>query len=362
MSRVKFTRIGICFVAAASMTWAQKIEFVPVTSKAVSRSVDLPGEFQPFMSVTLHAKVAGYVDRVTVDRGSTAKQGEVLVELSAPEMASHIAEAEARIQAAEADRLQVEAQLAATRSTYEKLKKASETQGAIAGNELVQVQQQIEAEQALIQSRRQLSQAATASLHALQDMQGYLRIVAPFGGVITDRLIHPGALVGPGAESPLLVLQQLSKLRLVVAIPEEDAGTIPLGAKIAFKVPAFPERAFSGVVARSSHTLDPKTRTLTVEMDVANGDGSLAPGMYPTVSWPVRQSRPALLVPASSVVTTTERTFVIRNQNGHAEWVDVKKGAASGDLVEVTGQLKAGDMIVRRASDETRNGAPLPVL
>ena len=105
--------------------------------------------------------------------------------------------------------------------------------------------------------------------------------------------------------------------------------------------------------------LDPKTRTMPVELDVFNRDGSLAPGMYPTVSWPVRRARPVLFVPRTSVVTTTERTFVIRNSDGRAEWVDVKKGAADGDLVEVIGNLRPGDMVVRRATDEVRDGTPL---
>lgn len=359
MSRSRSIRFLICFVAVTALTRAQKVDFVSVISKAVSRSVDLPAEVQPFLSVSLHARVPGYVERVAVDRGSNVKQGDVLVELNAPEMAARIAEAQAKIQAIDSDRLQAEAQLAATRSTYERTQKAAETPGAIAGNELVQMQQQIAAGQALIQSRRQSSQAAEADLRALKEMQSYLRIVAPFDGVVTDRLVHPGALVGPGADSPLLVLQQISRLRIVVAVPEEDSGTIAEGAKVTFHVPALPERTYSGTVARSSHALDPKTRTMAVELDVANADGSLSPGMYPTVNWPVRRSRPALLVPVSSVVTTTERTFVIRSRDGHAEWIDVKKGQVEGTLIEVTGALQAGNKIVMRATDEIRDGAPL---
>jgi len=359
MSRSRSIRFLICFAAVTALTRAQKVDFVSVISKAVSRSVDLPAEVQPFLSVSLHARVPGYVERVAVDRGSIVKQGDVLVELNAPEMAARIAEAEAKIQAIESDRLQAEAQLAATRSTYERTQKAAETPGAIAGNELVQMQQQIAAGQALIQSRRQSSQAAEADLRALKEMQSYLRIVAPFDGIITDRLIHPGALVGPGADSPLLVLQQISRLRIVVAVPEEDSGTIAQGAKVTFHVPAFPERTYSGTIARSSHALDPKTRTMAVELDVANADGSLSPGMYPTVNWPVRRSRPALLVPVSSVVTTTERTFVIRSRDGHAEWIDVQKSQVEGAFVEVMGALHAGDKVVMRATDEIRDGSPL---
>ena len=83
--------------------------------------------------------------------------------------------------------------------------------------------------------------------------------------------------------------------------------------------------------------------------------------MYPTVKWPVRRSRAALFVPKTSVVTTTERMFVIRNKDGRAEWVDVRKGAADGDLIEVLGDLKAGDTVVRRATDELREGTTLRV-
>jgi RND family efflux transporter MFP subunit len=148
-------------------------------------------------------------------------------------------------------------------------------------------------------------------------------------------------------------------MRLVVAVPEEYVGGIVEGAKLSFQVPAYPERTYSGTLARVSHALDKGTRTMAVELDVANRDGSLAPGMYPSVKWPIRRSRPGLFVPKTSVVTTTERVFVVRNQNGHAEWVDVRKGAAEGDLIEVLGDLKAGDLVVRVATDEIRQGSAI---
>ena len=99
---------------------------------------------------------------------------------------------------------------------------------------------------------------------------------------------------------------------------------------------------------------------MPVELDVSNNDGSLSPGMYPTVKWPVRRSRPALFVPTTSVVTTTERTFVVRDRSGRAEWVNVRKGSTDGDLIEVMGDLRPADKVVRRGSDELRDGALLP--
>lgn len=346
-------------LAFACLVWSQTGDLVPVVAKAVSRTIDLPGEIAPFLSVSLHARVPGYVDRILVDRGSVVKQGDLLAELSAPEMAAQIAEAESKVQAADADRLQAEAQLAAAQSTYAGMKIAAQTAGAIAGNELIQAEKQVDAVKALANSRQQAGRVAEATVRALKDVQAYLKIMAPFDGVVTDRLVPPGALVGPGANPVVLILQQVSHLRLVVAVPEENVGGIMRGAKVAFSVPAHPERTYSGTVARIAQVLDQKTRTMAVELDVFNQDGSLAPGMYPTVKWPVRRARPALFVPKTSVVTTTERTFVVRNENGRAQWVDVRKGFAEGDLVEVLGELKAGDMVVRRATDEIRDGTPL---
>jgi membrane fusion protein (multidrug efflux system) len=345
--------------ALTSLAFSQTHDLVPVVSKPISRMVDLPGEFLPFLSVSLHAKVPGYVERILVDRGSRVDAGQLLAVLSAPEMGARIAEGESKVQAIESDLLQGEAQLSAAQSTYDRLKKAAQTPGAIAGNEIIQAEKQVEAAQALIRSREQAKHAAEASVNAEKEMQSYLQINAPFDGVVTERLVHPGALVGPGADPVLLILQQISRMRLVVAVPEEYVGGITEGAQMAFQVPAYPERTYSGTLARVSHSLDKGTRTMAVELDITNRDGLLAPGMYPSVKWPIRRSRPALFVPRTSVVTTTERTFVIRNQNGRAEWVDVRKGAADGDLIEVLGDLKPGDLLVRIATDEIREGSDM---
>jgi membrane fusion protein (multidrug efflux system) len=354
-----FIPIVAQLLGTATLVVAQTTELAPVVSKQLSRTVDLPAELQPFQTVSIHAKVRGYVDRMLVDRGSEVKQGQLLAELTAPEMKAQIAEAESKVQAAESERLQAEAQLSAAESTRDRLKKASETPGAIAGNELILAQKQVEAAQALVAAKRQAVRAVQGSVGTLKDLEAYLRITAPFDGTVTDRLVHPGALVGPGADPVMLVIQQIAHLRLVVPVPEEDAGGIVRGAQVQFHVPAYPERAYTGVVARIAHSLDQKTRTMAVELDVFNRDASLSPGMYPSVKWPVRRAHPSLMVPKTSVVTTTERTFVIRNHDGRAEWVNVTKGVADGDLIEVSGDLKPGDTVVRRANDEIRPGSPL---
>src|SRR5215471_10850603 len=334
-------------------------ELAPIVSKPVSRTIVIPAEIEPFLTVALKARVSGYVERVLVDRSSVVKEGQLLVELSAPEMQAQIAEAQSKTQAAVAELTQAEAQLAAAQSTYERMKKAAETPGAIAGNELIVAEKQVEGATAVINSRKEAARAAQSSVEALKRLEAYLKITAPFDGVVTERIVHPGALVGPGSNDPLLVLQQISHLRVTVAVPEANVGAIPKGAKVSFQVPAYPNRSFSGTIARRSQALDQKTRTMAVELDVMNPDQSLAPGMYATVKWPVQGSKPALYVPKTSVVTTTERTFVIREKDGKAEWVNVGKGAADGDSIEVIGPLKPGDKVVKRANDELREGTSL---
>jgi membrane fusion protein (multidrug efflux system) len=358
MKRLSLIAI-ICVLSETGQAWAQGIVLVSVVSKRLSRTIDLPGEFEPFQTVSVHAKVRGYVARMLVDRGSVVKQGQLLAEISAPEMSAQIAEIESKVEGAESERIQAEAQLAAAQSTSDRLKKAAETPGAVSANELIQAQTIVDVAKALIHSRMQAKRAIEAAVAAQKDLLSYLKVTASFDGIVTDRLVHPGALVGPGPDPVLLIIQDVSHLRLVVPLPEENIGGIVKGARVGFRVPAYPERTYSGTLARISHTLDPKTRSMAVEVDVMNRDGSLSPGMYPSVQWPIRKVNASLMVPKTSVVTTTERTFVIRDQEGRAEWVNVVKGAPDGDLIEVSGNLQAGDLVVKRANDELRDGSPL---
>lgn len=341
---------------------SQTVETVHVISRAIERKVDLPGEFMPYERVSIHAKVAGFVDEVLVDRGSVVKVGLLLATVVAPELTAKIAEAEAKVQAIESQRAEAEARTAAAQSTYERMKAASATPGVIAGNELIQAEKQVDMERSRVRAAESSITAAQAAVKAEQDIQAYLRITAPVAGVISERNVHPGALVGTAnATEPMFQLETENRLRLVVAVPEIDVGGIVRGGRVSFTVPAYPGETFTGIVSRFAHSVDAKTRSMAVELDVVNKNGHLAPGMYPTVSWPVRRNKPSLLVPPTAVGSNSERTFVIRVQNGVAEWVNVKKGPPSGDLIEVFGPLEADDVVLRRGTEEIHPGTRLNV-
>jgi membrane fusion protein, multidrug efflux system len=356
------SRLLITAALLHTILLAQGIDTVSVRSQTIQRTVILPGEILPYQQVLLHAKVSGYVERVLVDRGSPVHQGQLLATLSAPEIQAQTSELEARLQSAESARAEAEAQLAGAEATYDRLKSASATAGAIAGNELIQAEKRVDAQRAVVKSSESAAAAARAALSGARQMQSYLHLTAPFSGVITERYVHPGALVGPGNGSAgaMLELEQISRLRLVVPVPESLVAGIHTGARVSFRVPAYPGRTFSAFVARIDRALDPKTRTMSVELDVTNTRNELSPGMYPQVDWPAGSATPSLLVPQTAVVTTTERTFVIRVRNGHAEWVNVRKGTPQGgDAVEIFGPLSAGDQVIRRATDEIRDGSAI---
>lgn len=353
-------RVAVLGLALAATAWPQALETVRVTSGLAAKASRLPGELKPFLAVDVRARVTGFIESVEVDRGSTVKKGQVLVRLSAPELAAQVAEAESKGQAVEAQKAEARAKLLAAESTYDRLKAASATPGVIAGNELVLAEKAVEAAKAALGALDSAAAAASAAILPLKEMQKYLLVEAPFDGVVTERMIHPGALVGPSAGA-LVRIEQNTKLRLVIAVPEAEAAVVPRGAPVKFRVPAFPGQTFSASISRMARSVDPVTRTMAVEADVNNAGGSLAPGMYAEVEWSARRAKASLLVPPSAVATTTERSFVIRVSGGKAEWVNVSKGVAVGDLVEVFGAVGEGDVVVKRASDEIRNGSAVAV-
>ncbi len=336
------------------------VEVTKVVSKNLAITARLPGELQPYEVVAVYPKVTAFVDSISVDRGSVVQAGHLMARLMAPEIAAQRAEAQSKLQGAEAQRGEAEAKLAADESTYQRLKAASATPGVVAGNDLELAQKAVEADRARLESVREGAQAARSALKSVSEIEGYLQVRAPFDGVVTERNVHPGALVGPSSGSgvgvPIVRVEKISRLRLLVPVPEKYVAGIKEGAKVRFSVPAFPNQAFSGKVARIAHSVDVKTRTMPVELDVTNTDGRLAAGMFPEVVWPLSRSQSTLFVPASAVVRTTEAVFVVRIRGGSAEWVNVQTGEVDGKLTEVFGDLREGDDVAVRGTDELRAG------
>jgi RND family efflux transporter MFP subunit len=341
------------------------IEVVNVVQQPLDVTLSLPGELTPYQTVALYARVTGFVKTIRVDRGSRVRAGEPIAVLEAPELVAQKSEARSKLQSAEAQLGAIRSKAEASASTYEKLKAASATPGVVAGNDVVLAQKAVESDQGQIAAAQQNVEAARQALNSISDIESYLRITAPFAGIVTERNVHPGALVGPtggtGAATPIVRIVDSSRLRLVIPVPEAYTAGVTTGASLAFTVAAYPGQTFTGTVSRISQSVDVTTRTMSVELDVRNADGRLAPGTFCQVGWPLHRAAPSLLVPSGSVASTTGRTFVIRVRDGRTEWVDVKTGVASGPLVEVFGDLKPGDAIAARGTDELKAGTSVQI-
>lgn len=341
-----------------AQTAAPATDVATVMSRTLDKTISIPGDLSPYQAVDIHAKVTGFVEQIHVDRGSWVKRGQMLGALVAPELHAQHVEAEAKLQAVRAQQVEAEAKMIAAQSTFDRLKAASATAGVVAGHDLEIAERTLEAARAHVEAVKSGVGAAEAVIKAIQDLEAYLELRAPFDGVVTARNVHPGSLVGP-AGTPMVRIEQVSMLRLTVPVPEVYVAGITRGAKVTFTVSAHPGQPFQGVVARPAHSLDMKTRSMLVELDVTNPKQILAPGMFAEVRWPVSRAQMSLFVPTSALVRTSERQFVIRVRNGAAEWVDVRRGEVNGDLIEVFGDLSAGDVVVRRGNDEIRPGTPI---
>jgi membrane fusion protein (multidrug efflux system) len=330
---------------ADSVARPATIEVIPAEKGKLSTSLQVPGELRPYQQVDLYAKINSYVKKMLVDVGSEVQAGQLLVTLEAPEINSQLAGAKSRIQ-------QQQAIYLASKATYDRLLSTSKTPGTISQNDLDQAEARKNADYANVQAAKSASEEVTAN-------RNYLEIRAPFSGVITARNVNLGAYVGPsgkGSDLPLLVLQQQNKLRLVIAIPEASTGGLSTRDEVSFTVRSLPNQTFTAKVARLAGALDDKLRSERLEMDVQNTGKKLLPGMYAEVNLPLPGRDSAFVIPKSALVISTEKVFVIRVVNHKAQWVPVQKGLQADGKVEVHGNLKVGDMLVKTANDEIRDG------
>ncbi len=343
----------------------QAVSVATVESQKLNTTLSLPAQVSPYEAVDIYPKVTGFLDAINVDRGSRVHRGEVIIHLSAPELVAQRAQSEAALQSAEAQLSAVQAKFASDHGTYLHLAAAAKTPGVVANNDLLIAEQTAAADNAQVEAASKNVQAARDALRGVTQLESYLEIRAPFDGVVTQRNLHPGALVGPASgqagAQPIVRIESTNRLRVVVPVPEAYSGDVREDQQVTFDVPAYPGRAFHAPIARISRDINQSTRTMQVELDFHNADPQITPGSFATVEWPIRRSYSTLFVPSAAVTTDLQRTFVIRVREGKAEWVDVKTGVTANGSIEIFGQLQAGDLVVRNATDSIRSGASVSV-
>jgi membrane fusion protein, multidrug efflux system len=343
---------------SASAASLPQVNVTVVQSKRLKTTIGLPAELVPYEAVDLYARETGFVKSIRVDRGSSVKQGELIAEIEAPELVAQRAQANAAYQSSESQLAAAQAKLAADQATFERTRAAAKTPGVVAPNDLEIAEKTAQSDQANVDALRKTADAALEGLRAITQLESYLRLTAPFDGQITTRYVHPGTLIGPatGSMTPIVRIETVTRHRLVVPVPENDVAGVPEGTLVNFTVPSFPAKIFTAPIARISHGVDVKTRTMPVELDVRDPKTELVPGTFCQVQWPVSRTYATLFVPASAVGSDLERTFVIRVRSGKTEWVDVKTGVRVENSIEVFGDLKEGDQVAVRGTDQLRPG------
>jgi RND family efflux transporter MFP subunit len=375
---------------ATGQKGALSVPATRIISQVLAREDVFPAELLAYQDVAVYPKVPGFIKWIGVDRGSVVKKGQLMVLMEAPELHEQKKEAEAKVKAAERQLLEEQSKLSAARddlaqakahldaddSTYQRIKTAAKIPGVIAENEVVVLGKTVDGDRAAVAAKESIVKAVQADCLALEerkraaeraansfsDIADYLKITAPFDGYVTERNMHTGSFVGPlgkGAYPSIIRVQQLSLLRLVAPVPEVDAGGVEPGAKVNFTVSTYPGEMFSGDVARIGNYLDEKTRTMPVELNVWNPGWRLKPGMFAEVHWPTRREHPSLFVPSTAVAITTYKPFVCVLDGGAVKWVQVRRGLVMNDMVEVFGDLKEGQIVAIRGTDELREGTPV---
>ncbi len=339
---------------------------VRVERRSLGNTLTIAGEFKPFQDVEVHAKVAGYIRKINVDVGDHVKEGQVLAVLEVPELTAELSGAaaavrrsEEEIRRAQSDVVRAQSSHAATHSGYARLKQASDSRaGLVAQQEIddaqakdLESEAQVSSAQAQLSAARQQFEMAKANQKQYNALANYSRITAPFAGVITARLADTGALIQGGTSAssgagPVVRLAEVSKLRLVLPVPESAASQIHLGDAVKARVQAL-HQDFEGKVSRFSDLLDRQTRTMETEIDFANKDGRLIPGMYAETTLSLSKIANELCVPTEAVSrNNNEATVLTLNQRNEIEERHIQLGFEGESYVQVRSGLTEGDRVV----------------
>jgi RND family efflux transporter MFP subunit len=342
-ARTMFSRASNAKVLEAT-TAEQSRVYVKVASPrtaAAGNTVELPGTLQGAMQAPVASRSAGYVKRLAKDIGARVEKGEVLAEIESPEV-------DQQLSGAIAARNQAAASLELARATLarsEELRKSG----------MIPLQQLDERRSAEVQAQANLA-AAEANVVRLRDLQGFKRIVAPFGGIITKRNVEVGDLVDAGGAKPLYVLTQIDPLKLFVDVPQAYAGLVKVGQKATITQNEARGRAFEGQVARTAGAIDPASRTMQVEVAVPNKDGAILPGAYVQVSLALAAGK-EMTIPTNALMFRGDGVRVASvDPAGKVKLLPVKVGRNYGPNVEVLHGIAGNERLVMNPPDSLADG------
>jgi membrane fusion protein, multidrug efflux system len=333
--------LAFCGCAEEASSATTKPVEAPVEVKAihphrgeVSRLINLPGEVRPLYEVTLFAKVDGYLEKLTVDKGDSVKAGDLIADIDVPELRANLVKYKAELELAQAEFKQMsEATAGDSEVTKNRL--------AIASGKLA---------------------VAKGNVQYTESMLKYARVVAPFDGIITKRYVDPGAYIPvPNAASTpeaaaIVNLTNFKTVRLQVAVPEIEATHVKIGQSIRWTADDFPGEHFDGTVTRAYWALDKPTKTMLTETQIANPGMKLQPGMLVNARIGIEKKSDALLLPAEALVKEKTNSFVFIFNGGKIKKAPVEVGFNDGTNVEIVAGVKPADLAIVPGQQALRDG------
>ena len=324
----------------------KKTDLATVVQKTFSSYLQLPGELSAFESVDIFPKVSGYIKDVFVDRGSVVKKGQLLMTLDAPEINQ-------QVQTGRSNFAKANEMYLISKDRYERLLQTSKTPGTVSPFDLESAKSKMASDAANVEAEK-------STVTGLGQMRDYLQVRAPFSGIITERNIHPGALIGPNTKNgdkPMLSLQQADHLRLVVNIPETIVSSINKQNKVEFKLNAYPGKTFYAIVSRRAGVINENVRSEAIEFDVPSNGGEIKPGMYAEVKIPVKSSNSSYVVPASAIVHSTKGVYLVAvDGEKKTRFINIQEGMNAKDSTEVFGEMRGIALILKHPSTEIEEG------
>ncbi len=336
-----------------------------VQLRSAESSITVPGVFQAYQDVLVHAKVSGYVKQIFVDIGDRVHTGEVLAILEIPELNAQVDSARAavardqsEIQRTRHDVSRAEAIHSAQHSEYARLRSAADKlPGLVAQQELDDKQAQDLSSEAQIDAAKSSNAAAqekvsedAATLEHYKALQAYSYVRAPFDGVITFRYADTGSLIAAGTDEstnamPIVRLAQSGVLRLRMPVPESDADYMRIGGPAVVRVQATGETINTKIV-RFTRSLDRSTRTMLTEVDIPNKDLHLAPGMYADTTFPLKRDSQAMMVPIDAIVEGDQPYVLMVDSTNHVVKSPVVLGIQGPNFYQVVSGVQVGDRVI----------------
>jgi len=336
----------------------------------------LAGNIQAVTEAPILARADGYVKRREVDIGDRVTAGQLLAEVEAPDLDQQVRQAQAAVEQAQADLARASAALEQGKAN-ESIAKVTATRwdnlvrrGAVSKQENDQYQAQYQAQAANVHALERAVDAAEDNIAAMQanvarltEMQGYLKVRAPFAGVVTLRNVDVGTLINTG-NTMLFRIAQTNLLRTFLNLPQANASDVHVGQIATLATPELPERKFSGAVTRTANALDPSSRTLLVEVQVPNPEGKLLPGMYVEVDLHLPRKYPPLLLPSDTMLMRPEGTLVATlDSQDRVHFQPVIVGRDYGSQIEILSGLSAGQRVIANPNDSVQEGVKVhPVI